>query len=92
MTGKYVYWSLLFTIATALIWGGLMDLVLLRMDSKYTISDYLRVHPQWFWWPTALAIAGLVWLALHLYGWPLDFTAPPPPTSSLEKQHGKATY
>ncbi len=70
MTGKYVYWSILFTITATLVWGLLLDSVLLRLDQKYTISDYLRMKPAWFWWPAGLVVAGLAALAVHLFVWP----------------------
>ncbi len=70
MTGKYVYWSLLFSIFMAVVWGLLMDMILLKMNNHATISEFLRIKPAWFWWPAGLAVAGIAALAVHLFVWP----------------------
>lgn len=33
-----------------------------------TITDWLRTHPGWFWWPMSLYIAFFIVLGAHLYG------------------------
>ncbi len=67
MTGKYVYWTILFTVAASFAWGILMDLVLMRLNNDWTISDWLRENILWFWIPAGMMVLAIVLLGLHLY-------------------------
>lgn len=63
-----------YKLAVAVVFGviagaGLYDLTL-ALEGRYTVSDFLRERPSWFWWPALAALAFLVGLYLHLYVWP----------------------
>jgi hypothetical protein len=61
-----VYTAILAMIVGLFILGGLVDAAL-WVSGRETISQWLRKHPDWFWWPCYLALLFLAGLAMHLW-------------------------
>lgn len=49
-----------------LIAGGIMDLFF-YLDAEPTLSDFLRAHPGWYWWPLAAVLLFALVLGIHLF-------------------------
>ena len=60
------YMTVWFAISLALLWAGLLDLLLL-LDGDVTISAFLRANPTWFFVPICVLQAGIVVMILHLF-------------------------
>lgn len=61
-----VYVLSLLIVLMGLALGGIADLML-WLHGKSTVSDWLRINPEWFLIPLALVFVFSVYMAVHLF-------------------------
>ncbi len=62
-----VVWEMAIALTVAIFVGGLVSDLLLWLMGRETVSAWLRLNPECFWWPAGAVLLVLVALAFHLF-------------------------